>query len=54
MDDGYIIYSNAKNYTLNSNFHGFSAGADMDLNKLGSILNLAGQVNVKTLIGIPE
>lgn len=54
MDDGYIIYSNAKNYTLNSNFHGFSAGADMDLNKLGSILNLAGQVNVKTLIGIAE
>lgn len=54
MNDGFIIYSNAKNYTLNSDFHGFSAGADMNLNKLGSILELAGQTNTASIIGVAE
>lgn len=54
MNDGYVIYTNAKNYTLNSDFHGFSAGEDFSLGKLGSILELAGQStsSAKTIMGI--
>lgn len=57
ISDGYIIYDSDKNQTMNKGFEergGFSAGAPMNLNKLGSILNLAGQANVKTLEGIAE
>ena len=32
FDEGFIIYSNAKSYTLNKNFRGYSAGSPIDLN----------------------
>ena len=37
FNDGFIIYSNAKNYTLNANFHGFSAGQPMSLRTLDAM-----------------
>jgi len=39
FDEGFIIYSNAKSYTLNKNFRGFSAGSSIDLNSWDDMMH---------------
>ena len=51
IDDRVIIYSNAKNYALTSNFKGFSAGEDMSLKVFQTLLKKITNANVGNLIG---
>lgn len=41
FDDGFIVYTNAKNYTLNKNFKGFSAGTPINLQTWDSMMHAA-------------
>lgn len=38
INDGFIVYTNAKNYTLNQDFRGYSAGSAMSLSQLEGAL----------------
>lgn len=50
INDSFIIYSNAKNYSLSKNFHGFSSGAPISLETLKQVLSPV-QNNIDTFIG---
>lgn len=50
IDNSFIIYSNAKNYSLSSNFKGFSVGDSMTLESYEQLLGTV-QKNIKTFIG---
>lgn len=50
VTDGVIIYSNAKNYTLNKTFKGFSAGEDISINVLKGIIEKVDNGKVTRLI----
>ena len=39
IDEGFLVMSNAKNYTLNKNFDGFSAGEKIDLEKWDTMMH---------------
>lgn len=42
MDDGFIVYENVKNYSLNENFRGFSFGGVQPLSELPAVLDRIG------------
>lgn len=48
--DGFIVYSSAKNYSLNANFRGYSAGVPMSLDNFQASADNLG-MNVKDLVG---
>lgn len=50
LDDGFIVYSNAKNYSLSANFKGFSSGQDISLQTYGNVIASVSQ-NTGTLLG---
>lgn len=50
IDNGFIVYSNAKNYSLNQNFHGFSSGNKLTLGQFQSLLGHI-QSNIDTFVG---
>ncbi len=50
LDDGFIVYSNAKNYSLSGNFKGFSGGQGMSLQTYGHVISSVSQ-NTGTLLG---
>lgn len=50
IDDGFIVYSSAKNYSLGKNFRGFGAGEAMKLVDYPTIVTRSS-VTVSTLIG---
>lgn len=51
IDDSFIVYSNAKNYSLSENFRGFSGGASISLEKYRSLMSKIEQKNPDTFIG---
>lgn len=54
LDDGFIVYSNAKNYTMSTKFFkeaGFSAGAEMSAQTYLEVMKKVNK-NVRTFIGI--
>ena len=50
LNNSFIIYSNAKNYSLSKNFHGFSSGSEISLETLKNVLAPV-QTNINTFIG---
>lgn len=50
LDDGFIVYSNAKNYSLSANFKGFNSGQDISLQTYGNVIASVSQ-NTGTLLG---
>lgn len=50
IDNGFIVYSNAKNYALNKNFHGFSSGNKITLEQFQILLSRI-QSNISTFVG---
>lgn len=50
IDKSFIVYSNAKNYSLNDNFHGFSGGNKISLQTFQQIMSHI-QGNINTFIG---
>lgn len=50
IDNGFIVYSNAKNYSLNENFHGFSSGNKLTLGQFQNLLSHV-QENINTFVG---
>ena len=54
LDDGFIIYSNAKNYTMSTKFFketGFSAGAEISAQTYLEVMKKVNK-NVRTFIGV--
>lgn len=50
LSDSFIIYSNAKNYTLGKNFKGFSSGSNISLETFGQVVAPVQQ-NIGTFLG---
>ena len=50
VNDGFIVYSSAKNYSLNENFHGFSSGNKLTLGQFQNLLSHV-QENINTFVG---
>lgn len=50
INDGFIIYSSAKNYSLNERFHGFSSGNTISLGQFQKLLAPI-QDNINTFVG---
>lgn len=54
LDDGFIVYSNAKNYTMSTKFFkesGFSAGAEISVQTYLEVMKKVNK-NVRTFIGV--
>lgn len=50
IDNGFIVYSSAKNYSLNENFRGFSSGNKITLGQFQTLLSRI-QGNIDTFVG---
>ena len=53
IDNGFIIYSSAKNYTYNDKFSGFKAGTDISLKTFENVMsNVSWQSNFNAVVGV--
>lgn len=49
INDGFIIYTSAKNYSLSKNFNGFSSGEGVNLNTYAAVMSGTGSID--SLVG---